>query len=120
MSTGKQPSQLYNMNGYPVLTGETNSNCPCLTHQVKIQVGLRVPTPSLVRHGAASCGLLVLPQEDFPALTSSTYSCAGSLGRRDCVSMAAEGFACFVCVHVCVHAHVCMCSCTSQLYYGNL
>ena len=30
------------------------------------------PTPSPVGHGTASCGLLVLPQENFPVLTSTT------------------------------------------------
>ena len=31
--------------------------------------GTSAPTPSPVRHGTASCGLLVLPQEDLPVLT---------------------------------------------------
>ena len=62
----QQPTQL---NRYLVLTGEANANRPCLTQRVKVQVGLQVPT---VGHGTASCGLLVLPQKDFPALTHST------------------------------------------------
>ena len=39
-----------NINGYLILTGEANVNCPyiCLIQQVKVQVGLRVPTPSPV------------------------------------------------------------------------
>ena len=55
-----------------VLTGETNANCPCLAQPVKVQARLQVPTPSPVGHGTASCGLLVLPQEELPALTPST------------------------------------------------
>ena len=34
--------------------------------QVRILLRLWVPTPSPVRHATASCGLLVLPQEDLP------------------------------------------------------
>ena len=53
--------------------------------------GLLVPTPSPVGHGTASCRLLVL---DLPVVTPSicvAHRCpsAGSLGRRDCASMAA-------------------------------
>ena len=61
------------------------------TVQVKVQVGLWVPKSSPVKHGKAFCGLLVLRQEDLPALARSTqvvYRCpsAGSLGRCDCAS----------------------------------
>ena len=60
------------VSGYLVLTGEAITNCPCLTQRVKGPGGTQVPTPSPVRHGTTSCGLLVLPQEDLPALTPST------------------------------------------------
>ena len=63
-----------------------------------------MPTPSPVGHGTASCGLLVLLQENFPALTPNTYRCpsAGLLGRHDCASMTVEGFAFALCACVCV------------------
>ena len=83
---GKQPTRC-NINGYLSV---------CVSHN-----GLWVPTLSPVRHSTASCISLVLPQENLPALTLSTWvahKCpsAGSLGRRDCVSTVSVGFACFV------------------------
>ena len=48
--------------GKNVYLNVTVSVCACIY--------MCVPTP--VRHGTASCELLVLPQEDFPAMTPST------------------------------------------------
>ena len=56
----------------PGINWEANANCPYLAQWVKIQVGHWVPTSSSVGHGAASCGLLVLPQEDLSVLMLST------------------------------------------------
>ena len=64
-----------NINGYP---GEANANYPCLTKQVKVQVGLLEPTFSSVRHDTALCRLSVMPQKDLLVLTQSTrvaHSC---------------------------------------------
>ena len=72
-------------------------------------MGLRIPTPSPVRHGTASCGLLVLPQKDLPALTSA-ISGVPVLVHWVGMTMpaAARGFA-VLCVCVCACACACVC-----------
>ena len=66
--TGGSSPLSCNINGY---LGKQMLNFKCLIEHLNVQVGLRGTTPSPVRHGTASCGLLVLPQEGIPALTHS-------------------------------------------------
>ena len=49
-----------------------------------------------VRHGIASCGILVLPHEDLSQKTSVVHGCpgAGSLRRHDHVNMCNSGNSC--------------------------
>jgi len=46
--------------------------CVCARACVCVRVCVSMYPPLPVRHGTASCGLLVLPQEDLPALTQRT------------------------------------------------
>jgi len=76
-------------------------------------MGLQVPTPSPVRHGTASCRLLVLSQEDLPALTHSTGVAHRCPSASHWVGMTTQqqpkGFT--LSVFVCAHAHVCVYVC---------
>ena len=77
-----------------------DANCLCFAQQVRIQVEFWVLRPSPVRHGTASCRLLILPEEDLPALVVTSHW----------VSVTAQWqpkhFRAF-------SLHVCMCICAS-------
>ena len=79
--------------------------------------GLRMPTPSLVGHGTASCGLLAA------VLTPLVHRClsAGSLGRCDRACTAAESFTLLLllllCSAVCsieYFVYLCLTDCVSR------
>jgi len=52
--------------------GKQMPTCLVSFSDVEVVVELKVPQPHSVRLGQLSCGLIVLPQEDFPHKGSST------------------------------------------------
>ena len=71
-------------------------------------------TPSYVRHGTASCGSLVLPQEDMPALTSSTraaHRCpsAGPLREVPLYTDGQSHSAYYCCIDASIVLIICFC-----------
>ena len=90
------------INGYLVLTGEANANCPCLTQQLKVQ-DCRWTLGAHTFTCGTRYSLLRVTGPALPALTPTNtrvvHKCPS--GRRNRASTAAEGFAC-ACVRACV------------------